>query len=741
MYVPGQSTIADQFLFCYVVPHHPAEFDQASPFMAYLPGIMETHRAFLRIAQLPRGVLELVSDRDSLVAGRAMGSGYRAVPLHIDALSALAQSEHPLFLVVYSTTDDLASEAQKHLESRKAPALHVTPGGVADGCPLEELTRRRLWEYAVEVLEYWEANGIQPILAQLLRGSVSDGDYVALLDDERGIGFGHLLTIPNEATLSAMGTEVESTGHLIGTDNEPYWAALREGVGAIRARRAAALGDVPAHLAPFDLILTSPAMMKEWKSVRGRFTALDREDRAVVRGTIEQLRARETFPLIAEGPMVHFPQTSAAMAVAQLHSQELGAYTSAVATRASGQSVPTIRIPTSVNDSRKDLEQLAGTARSYGANRNRKLNRIARKVARRLAAGIPDWVLDDLRACDAIKCIADAPLEWLLLDDVPLMLRSHVSRIAVTPGNFSFGLCVAPGAIVLPQSSMDQVLIIDATASDDPAAGYLRAALEVFNDDTVGPLPEIVVSKVESVPQLARVLRDFEGAVSIWYGHGTHRTESDVGALLVGEGEVDAWTLKEQVALPPIVLLGVCDAHPYDASHATTASGLLNAGAITVLAAGIPVSARNVATWIVRSLLRLGHYIPILLDRPHGSMRWSEFLPGLQRRQYVTEALTNLRSQGGIDLSESEWRDVSFRTGMAIDTQRGSWYNDFVSILAETTEIREDAIRDKLSTHAFFTEALAYTQFGNPECIVIVDEMFEHAELPGEATQSGEGSG
>lgn len=723
MYVFGPSSIADQFTIRYVVPHWPADLKSATPFTAFLPGIMETHAAFARIAHLPRSVLELVSTRDELVSHRAMGSGYQATPLHVDVLGALL--EHPSFpfLVVWSETPALAAEAAPIIARREAPVLHVAPDDTLGHCSHDGLTRERYWEYAVTVLAYWEASGTQRELAALLRESVDEGRFVPSIATETQVGHHHLLTAPNEATLSACGVEITDEKPLVGIDNEPYWAALREGVDTIRDLRKSALRDLPDHLAPFNLILTAPAVMKHWKSLRQRFTELSPVDRMLLRFIIGQIRSRDTFPTVTTGETVQrLLATPVAQAVLQLHAEELATYTSALAIRASGQAVPTIRIPTSVNETREDLERLAGTARGTGAHRTQKLSRLARRISTDLASGLPAWVFDELRKSHSIKLVADAPLEWLMVDGLPLMMRSYVSRIPVTPGNLSFGLCASAPELVIAASSFNEVLVVKAVSESDPVSRMLDAAL-----DTLGPrgdvaIPDLTVASVGGLADLGKVLADYEGAALIWYGHGVHNGSDDVGSLLIGDEPIDPWTLRDSITLPPIVLLGACDAHPYAASHATTVNGLLTAGAVTVLGAGIPVSAPNVATWICRFLIRVGGFLPILLDRPHGSMRWSEFLPGLQRRQFVTEALRAVERYGGVRLSDKRRIEVAFETGMAIDQQEEFWFDQFIQVLSGAAEKDEDTLRKKLLEHAFFTEALSYTQFGNPENIVVAGD-------------------
>ena len=61
-----------------------------------------------------------------------------------------------------------------------------------------------------------------------------------------------------------------------------------------------------------------------------------------------------------------------------------------------------------------------------------------------------------------VKIIADAPLEWLPVGNLPLLIRHQCSRINATPGNLLMGLLAQRGVITVPPEVLQDVLIVSA---------------------------------------------------------------------------------------------------------------------------------------------------------------------------------------------------------------------------------------------------------------------------------------
>lgn len=132
----------------------------------------------------------------------------------------------------------------------------------------------------------------------------------------------------------------------------------------------------------------------------------------------------------------------------------------------------------------------------------------------------------------------------------------------------------------------------------------------------------------------------------------------------------------------------------------------------------MPVDGRHSAVMVGRLLLRVGEFIPMLIEqRPWGSFRWSEVFPGMQRRQFVSEVLRRLTGEHGTDLKSSHITPIMMEVGLKIDTG-DAWLECLFEQLASAMHRSPAEARELVLRHASFVDALAYTQLGNPEMIV-----------------------
>jgi hypothetical protein len=726
VYLPGLATFLDLFLIRYVVPHEPQNLADASPFQGFTPGVLDNTHVYRAIATLPRDVSELVSGREGVLGQRVFRSGYSVFPMQIEVVRPFLDTAHPAFCCIWSSTVALAEQVQAAIQDWPHPLLHVTPEEAGFGCAEAELDRDRLREYARQVLEHWERTGEQPMMARSLRASIDDPDDLGAkpiaLRRRR-----HLLTSPNETALAATGHSLDAAEEpLLGMNNGPYLEALRESVEAVRAQRELAFEGNPymRGMVPYDTILTAPSMYKAFDAYKKQLRRdLSETTRKTLTALLQQMALRGTYNFLetGQGHLVRAFNSPEGQALIRIRQEEILAYTAALELRASSNLVPVIRLPPSVNLVRQELTHLGTAARSRSPHRSRKVSDLTRKLSDKLAAGIPEWITNEIRDSEGIKLVTDAPLEWFPIDGVPLALRVDCSRITTTPGDHFLGKMTSIPEIVLQATDFDEVLVVRAFAPDDPIRDKVTRAIEVVSRRRPGSGPQVRYADVVSEDDLIAALNEFRGALMVYDGHGMHSAESDIGVLRLPGGDVDVWELRGRARVPPIVILSACDTHPFDASHATTANGFLAAGAETVLATSLPVDADYAAVFIGRLLLRIGEFMPLLLRRPHGSARWSEVLPGLQRRQYCTEALLAIDGKDGITLGDLGRVRVEFDVGMRIDKWDCTWFDFLIERAAQEAGVTADRVRNAIRREAYLTDALLYIQMGSPERLVVFD--------------------
>jgi hypothetical protein len=656
-----------------------------------------------------------------MAASRLVEGAYLAYPINLDAFPVLLGWLRAALVVVLSCTDAIEAAVDEVLVRHEWPVFHVHLRGGAKS--VQQLSRESLIGYCAELAEVLMAHPGHELAGRLLSEGLEDWEERLVPQDVPFHRSSHNLSAPNQAALEAF-----DSCYLAGpvrpevyTENGPYWALQLERVEAVESLRAAAVEANAAlsHISACDLILTAAGMLREWRSLRDKFEAAPGDSQRILKSVVSQLVARPKFSLDVRGEDVPNVMGDEVMSAIHLYNRDLAAYTNALSIRTSGALAPTIRVPNDVNRVRQDFANLGRSLLGRRATPY-KLSRIARRASERLTTGLPNWVRERLTTSERIKLVSDAPLEWMEVDGFPLMLRRDVSRLPVTPGNLFFGECVQPAPVVLPASRFDEVLVVRSFAPDDPLAGWVEAGIRQVLPSRLDERPRVSIVDVENEEQFVRAVSAFDGAVMVYDGHAAHRPGDLVGRLQLAGEELDVWSLRGRVRLPPICVLSACDTHPIDGSHATIASGILACGARTVWATGVPVRAREAGVLIARLILRMSHFIPFLLGRPFRSFRWSELIPGLQRRQFVTESLRTLRCDSRFSLSDDQIRDIMLEVGYLID--RGppddEWLARLIELVAEHSEQEPALSRDVLRRTAYYTDALAYTMYGNPEHVI-----------------------
>lgn len=737
MYIHDVEPALDLVTFHYVVPHAASELADASPFQLISPGVIESSRAFEQISVLPRDASELLQDTEHLIAGRIAGRGHSVLPLPLNLLDEALGLLKDRIVVIVSATDEIASEVEPILRTSGVLALHVTPSG-------PKFSRATLCAHCLEVGRKWsQTQELKAYGRVVLRDLIDWKDPI----QQRQLGFmdrGHLLTSPNMMVLKSVGYVGQpwDTQPLVGADNAPYFEALQQSIAPIVERRREILANYPSLEARTrtDLILTVPGVMKTWSSIGcdNLPSTLKPSEQKLIRKMMRQIVARDTYSFsckVSDGTTLNeIVGHPFVLGMLEAHRQDLGVYTSVLGIRAASSFSPVVRLPPGANGAMLEWCQLAASSRAK-AGVQHKLNRLAQALSTRLVKGVPEWIKDLLRKARRIKIVSDAPLEWMDLDGFPLMLRADVSRIPVTPGNLFVQQMLKASEVQVPAEAFQRVLVVRSFKSGDPVAPFLEKAVREFGKDGK-QYPDVRIVDVRTRGQLVKAINEFDGAILVYDGHGAHSKASDIGTLELANEQVNPWTLKREVRMPPIVLLSACDTHPFDASHATVGNGFLAAGAMTVLATSVPVDGVESAVMIARLLYRVGAYLPLLIKhRPWHSFRWSEIVPGLQRRNYASDAVRRLTKFGALKISDSTAEEMLIDVGMAIDTGE-DWLQMLIDRAGVAGNRSPTEIKNELRKHVSFAESLLYTQLGNPELVVGVGHYSKTVERSDADTRS-----
>ena len=431
-------------------------------------------------------------------------------------------------------------------------------------------------------------------------------------------------------------------------------------------------------------------------------------------------KPREEIP-----PHLHF--------LMALRRQELDVGTAAVAALAVSEFAPVIRLPNDVNRTAGLVRTFAEQYRARGVNLRKRLQAF-RHVQERMKTAVPKEFVEFIRgATVGVRVIADAHVEWLDIDGLPLCIRKDTARLPVTPGNLFIGEIGMKPPIMLTPNELQHVLVISALKRDDPIAPMFDLAFDQFGKLWKDKL-KVEYADVSNADQLVDTINAFEGQILIFDGHGAHHN-GQAAALYLKDEAIDVWSLRDRITrMPPIVLLSACDTHAADRNHATVGNGFLALGARAVLASVFPLYAPAAAVFIARLLYRISVFVEAAINLRQRSLTWLEIVAGMIRMQLLSDLNHALMKANFIN--EAIYQDVGSRGNMAINGEHADPFAEILKMYEENGVPKADLARI-FEMQIANSSAISYLHLGRPETILI--DLPERIELQfNEMAESGE---
>lgn len=701
----------------YLVPLDNVNPGFASPFQGFSKGILDVEEIVHKILFLPANVVELYTPRRRAISSRMNGWGaYSILPIRKESLQDFQIELGTPFLCIFSQNKTLKQVLQ-FIKSVQIPILHASTEALQGAISLDELGRNHFYPYIERVVHHLDNVGLGDDLTPLinLMGKPTDWHEERIETNS----WKHLATLPNELVLSSLNFRLDQQGPLISHDNGPYVEAIANTAKAVvRLRdRIAEHGFTTPYRPVASMILTVQSCYRHVYRIKLNLKKLEeiRDASSFVKAH-RLLKRQKTFSFTALGEELVELFSSAAGSIAfEIRRNETAAYTVAISVKACSNIAPTLRLPPSINDLHPELDRLSGCARGNSPNKLFKMNKIFRGITSQLSEAMDqayfDLLPDDL---SPIKIIADLPLEWLPVKNLPLILRFDASRIPTTPGDLLFYQAIRADYVVLQPEAFENILIIRSFAQNDPMRNVLKSSLKIFDKEmSLSPLLDafkdnqefleglthqqgkgrntrklnvtIHWADVENEEQFIQSINKYKGPIMIFDGHGAHEKHRDVDSLIIGNNKVELWRLRGKVRIPPIVLLSACDTHPIDGSHASVANGFLAAGATTVLGTVLPIEANQAGLFVARMILRLREFLPVIIKKRDDCVRWTRVISGLQRMSYITELCQLFNEKAFCNLSADAHLRISFQANDLINRGATDWYERILEIIADET--------------------------------------------------------
>lgn len=721
-------SIDPRIFYLLVVPDgHPR---QATPLQGFAPSLCRAEWLIRSFATLPSTIDDLSNKgRQTFIQRRVVGSQ----PIHWHGqspraiLTSTPPTEAPFFMVFLTEGLPVAEYMQWSANHGNIPSIVAVNGGHLS---YEQLNLEGIKARFLAVCDLLGPNVVAEEAADAKR---LIGEWQEL--EERDLDYkvgGHNSVAPNVAVLRSMGFgDIWSGPMPVATHIQPHVDQIVRTTRSIfQERERLEVQRLARYFKPtFDLNLFAPAIYPDVLNMNVP-TTLDREERnrfIVARRMLENqtgysynssTAAHATAILgLRPGDTQGASPTIAPHPLFRLRADELWLGTAAMTVFAVSEASAVARLPNQVNRTSGIVHNFAEHYRGNTPAPRKRL-RSFQEVQNSLARAVPNEFVDLIRASQSgIRIVADAHLEWLNVDGLPLGIRKDVTRIPVTPGNSFLDYLSAAPPLQLTPRDFENVLVISAMGEDDePLRGLMPRVIEGFErgwDERIN----VNYVEVATEEEFIAALNNHDGALAIFDGHGGHE-RGQPGRLFLKGTPVDVWTLGGRLnKVPPIIVLSACDTHAADRNHATAANGFLSLGARTVLGSVFPLNGLEAAIFIGRLLLRIALFLPAEIGRRRRPITWAELVSGMLRMLLLTDYLMHLFASGLI--TEQTYMAVHEQGNIWINTPEPDSFERVDQLLMEQglDRNRLQSERDVAIANSSF---ISYLQIGRPETISFV---------------------
>lgn len=696
-------------------------------FRLYSENLMKSSFLHMLAAKLPADVRELSSDWETIYRfRRARIIEHQIVPIYLDSFVEAAKAFEDSPFKVVLTSHETADLVEELLPDTSLKWIHLSTAPVKNGrLSFTDLT----WSSFRDALRnlHLTENALEGATGSLMRifDEVTTATPPPETEDLLTDPTSHNITAINQISAYCYGVRPREEKPIL-MERQAYRDAVLNSAAEVFHRRDQLSIFKEDGPPPYRLVLAAPSLLGNFYSNKiAKNNDLKKSDPILHKFTLEIIRQSTYFYKTDSDKIKAFMGSRPSRYLTQVNTEELSTFSTCLTVFSARTLTPVVRIEPSINSVRPFLSKIAHLARGNNNRRKFKINAAAKEATQHMSDSIaPEY--QQLLASpkpeyrEGIKLVTDLPLEWLRVDDLPLMMAYETSRVPVTPGNVNVEQLVVGRSVHLAVENFSKVLVIRSFDKHDPIRGMLEAAIGAV-DLGHGVLPvSTKIVDVESIEDFVSAWNAFDGAIVIFDGHGVAEDESGVGSLIIGGARVNILALRERLTQsPPIVIMSACDTHSVDSGHATVGNALLMLGATSAIATFLPVDARYSASFIARLLLRVANYVPLAassnLFRP---LSWRSVVTGMQRMVFVTEILRELDG-AGTTLSDSQIADLQMAANTDINRGDHDWYRRFLTGLSASVGESEDEIRSKISTWATLVDVMLYVQLGNPESIII----------------------
>lgn len=691
----------------------PIEEGRDTLFQGWQCGVASTEFIPLLVSAIlaPIDTAEIFLSQEELISFRASGSRKNIIAIGSHLIDAIQELITGDFVIVITPPKYL--EKIKALDTPKGQSFLVASTsespGVIDFSKAAPVNMRQIFDQAIyEELERVLADsGKQLDVPTQIRAEYSGSAKCSY--------YGSGATLANELLHLSLGLKFTSHKKIPPGNIDGFYDAIRSGVESVL--------DLTDKEDVTEAIIYSPSIMALYYNTNSNFwNQLFRKIK------ISWQKEFIKNGLIKNPGYSGFSISSGADNIENLYSApyvgmilrerqlELALTNYSVGLIATNECIPAIRLPNAVNLYQAELKELEFTHKRSDPKSLRQLQLKFKAFSDSIKSDIGSQLTDLIVAnFDSCKICSDAPLEWIYLGDLPLMISHEVSKIPMTPGNMLLQSAALGAPVTIPAKALHKILVIRSFANQDKIRKFLEVAIGCFSLDSA---INIKFVDVTTVTEVITALNDFEGTIAIFDCHGDHGGLTKPGWLQIGKEKLDSWQLSSKARVPPIVMLSACSTSSVGGSHASVANGFLRSGALSVIGTMLPVDAAKSSAFIARIIYRIDAFLPAIHKLGYNLISWRTLISLFFRMSYVSDVLGHFRDVEHI-ITLDQYTEIHSDANHRINLLDPSWYSTLLEQVSNASGIPVPDLLSKIKDGNPFLETMLYCQLGRPELLNI----------------------
>ncbi len=707
----------------YVIPIHDPMPEMDTFFQGYSYGILRYHQFIYSALSCPASVHDYIFSKKMCAVNSMQGINYHAiVPIEKDYITKSNVLEH-FFTVVFSTAETYEA-ACAFCENSNYDVLHVTSFDGRDSSVLhfEEFNDKKIQSYIKRNYKKYGS-----ILDDITRKFLDRNIKKLRCHPSTTVPVelsSHNIVVPSAMVFKRLKYKCRQSDVEVRGEDSIYTREIVKLNNEIRKVRKRFL-DSSQKVFPIsiDCILEFPGGFEMTpnggKIMKVKAAVYEKEIGLAYNKFIKLENKRRSYSHhISYEEYVENLGDEEFKKLEQMRIAELECYTAAISVMASNYIAPTIRLSPAIRNISWDLTRLKGCANASSNGRKIfKMSSIVDSVQKGLDEAIHHELRELIRTSTRVKIICDYPIEWMRVNDLPLMISKNTSRQYPVPGNVFLQKALHSEHFMLYPHDLYKITIIRSFKENDKIRHVLETAVKGWGYSNL----DINIVDVSSEKEFIDAMNSQDSNVLVLDCHGFYDEILGASYLKFGDDNVDIFSLRKRIKVPPIVLLSACETFPVNGRHANIANSFLACGAITVIGTFLEVNAVCSAAMIARFLFRIDMYIPVVADRMDRMLTWLDIASGMFRMVYAYDLITCL-------FKHFKWKNYELEMNLRmhantlINSENKDWYDFLLISIAEETGVDLKNIKSVLDEKYLWSDIMSYVQVGAPEKIFIMNK-------------------